>query len=456
MGRPEEAGAAADDKNPFFHNGGGGAAPDGGETYGAGMTSVQPYHHSQPGINRHAYASRSAPGDDFGNYDDDLPPGYTPAVASSNINDTGSLPPAYGADSNVAGANAVSDVEPLALVISGHYVYGDTADPKAGLHGPPSPSSPPLPVASAGPALYAMNRGIASLSHTDSSVTFDRLDHSVRQNGSSAGGAGDGSAAVPRIVQRSRHIFDLRHVTDQSANIHVSPFRNSKSRIEGAVADASNIPFFYCQATSRRSLGSFGLQQIKVRGSGLGAALKGASEQGYDVVPLARRKGEHETPQFAFGEKGAGLARPIFTARLRPVDGGGGGSGSSSSGVSSRFGKGKEKADPAPHFWEWHDELGRVVAHEDTAWRGVLPDTRVPGQDLPQVDASGIPQPRPCHRLVTTTGLAREAFDVLVSSWCLRVWWESADAHAEPGASKSSELGRSLKYSLTYWRSSQT
>ncbi|KXJ91568.1 hypothetical protein Micbo1qcDRAFT_234045 [Microdochium bolleyi] len=417
MGRPEEAGDGT--KNPFSGNGRGEAPQGGGDlpsyTHGSGddMTSMgnQINNDTKTDINSHAYTSRSTAGGDFGDDDSDLPPGYSPAAGGNDA----SLPPAYGADSNVAGAVAPT-IEPLSLVISGHFIYSDPGNPAGETREPP-PSAPPI--ASAGPALYSMNRGISSLSHSDRSVNFERLDHSVRQTGSAGG-----NSTAPRVVQRSRHIFDLRHFDDQTAKFHASPLKGYKHRVEGAGEDDGNIPRFYCQATSRRSLGSFGLQQVKIRGSGF-SALKG-SEQGYDVLPLARRKAEHDTPHFAFGEKGKGLAKPMFTVRLKPVDGGSG-TASSSGGGGGLFGKGKGKAEVPVLFWEWLNEFGQVVAREDMAWRGVLPDTHVQGQTLPQLDTSGIPQLRQCHRLVTTTSLAREAFDVLVSSWCLRVWWESAD-----------------------------
>ncbi|KAH7027431.1 uncharacterized protein B0I36DRAFT_138410 [Microdochium trichocladiopsis] len=468
--------------------------------------------------------------------------------------DPDNRPPAYGealydavpgAAAAAVAAAAATTVEPLSLVINGQSIYRDNdmidIDNNSNNNNNTAPTTgTPAPP---GLALYAMNRGIASLSHTDSSVTFERLDHAVRHTSSSN-----------RMTSRSKHIFTLRHIDDLAASFHARPLRGYRNRPEGAGESAANIPRFFCQAESRRSLGSFGLRKCRYRPAsaptaaaaaasvstagadgaapsyenpsnhnhhghhhgagpssvspssrvgGLAAKLIAAagSEHGYAVVPLARRRAEHDIPRFAAGEKGHGYARPIFEVRRRAVaaialsrqqqqgddvpsvqdglrhgEGGGGrGGGRRLSGLVKGKGKatttnatttsasattttadsgGSSSSDTDGVEWEWFDEFGTLVAREDQVWRSPLPPPPPPpasqeGLPLPvSPPAAAVPtatlhlqqqqqQPPPPrrhhhHRLVTLQPLPRETFDVLVSSWCLRVWWANADSL--PGA----------------------
>ncbi|KAI0595170.1 hypothetical protein F4775DRAFT_570408 [Biscogniauxia sp. FL1348] len=106
--------------------------------------------------------------------------------------------------------DATSDVlQPVILVLAGHFIHSESAN-----------SAP----------LYELSRGISSLSHTDQSVTFLRLEHNVKTSQ-------DGN---PRIVRRDRHIFDLKH----------PPNAISTSKYA-----------FHIQSVSKRTLGNVGLKK---------------------------------------------------------------------------------------------------------------------------------------------------------------------------------------------------
>lgn len=451
--------------------------------------------------------------------DDELgpPPGYT--AARERDADTISLPPAYGdyahgepplspsldtitegpASPGVGGAAPApaTAVEPVSLIISGHFIY----------HDPEGLDAEAAAAALAGLPLYAMNRGIASLSHSDTGVDLERIDYTIRP-------ADSNNQQVRITSRRPRSIFTLRHIDERSVNLYARPLKGFRNRAEGQGEPTENIPRFACQAASRRCLGSFGIRKVRHRvvphhyqqqqsqahpgqlgrrpsdniinnnndssnaassssgGGGGGAGSKVTSfaakinplattEQGYAVVRLARPRARDNVPYFAVGDKGTGFAKPFFEAR-RVVD-------SSGSNAFSRLGlgggakaKGKARANstsassPATgqgvemeaSEWDWLDEFGTCIAREDQVLRtpipnsqGVLPEllaTATPAPPSPPSPPPSSPsqqqqQQQQQHRLVTLSTLPREEFDVLVSSWCLRVWWANADSLSSSG-----------------------
>ncbi|KAH7027432.1 uncharacterized protein B0I36DRAFT_350961 [Microdochium trichocladiopsis] len=393
---------------------------------------------------------------------------YTaPPLPAALDTDTDGLP-VYSATSSVAAAAAAKAlVEPLGLVISGQSIYREDA---FGLGAAAAAAAE-----AAGPTqLYAMNRGIVGLSHAASSVTFERVDHAVRQQQEQQPGLppppfphddddGDGetaAATAPRITSRNRHIYDLRHIDEYTVTYTTRDINWAFSwNLNRKLAESEEmIPRFFCQAASRRSLGNFGLRQVKYK-----TAAAAQTTVGYAVVPLARgrdRAVNGELPRFAAGEKGKGFAKALFevrgSTRRREVVSAAGAAGSSGGGgrdTASRFrgnslsskSKGKAAAVDEPYAsspsssspppppppqleygvvteWEWIDEFGALVAYEDQI---LSPSDQ--GQLLP--------------RLVTTVPMTRELFDVLVSCWCMRVWWQSADKDGRPSGLSTPEGG---------------
>lgn len=341
---------------------------------------------------------------------EDGPPDYDDVMGYSGGG--GDLPPAYGEDGRLvpSGATAAAGglssssaaaaavmVEPRSLILSGQTVLLEGA---------------------AGTSSYSLDRGIGSLSHSDTNVTLERLDHVNRRQALPV--SEKGSAAGQKDNTRTRHIYDLRHVDDHRVSLMTKGHNWTMTPHDSL----DMIPRFFGLAATRRCWGSFGLRQV--------------SSDRYAVTPLAggsRRKVEDgDLPRFAPGEKKEGkeFARSVFEARVvtstsSRVGGHDGNGGSSSGSGSSRLkgfsltGKGKEKDKASagdahgehdgPAEWEWLDEFGTIVAREDWA---ALGEHYVP-------------------RLVTTAAMRRELFDVLVSSWCLRLWWQNADrvAHHE-------------------------
>lgn len=333
---------------------------------------------------------------------EDGPPDYDDVMGYGG---GGDLPPAYGEDgrlvpggaaaaaggpSSSSAAAAAVMVEPRSLILSGQTVLLEGA---------------------VGTSSYSLDRGIGSLSHSDTNVTLERLDHVNRRQAPPV--PEKGPAAGQKDNTRARHIYDLRHVDDHRVSLMTKGHNWTMTPHDSL----DMIPRFFGLAATRRCWGSFGLRQVR--------------SDRYAVTPLAggsRRKVEDgDLPRFAPGEKKEGkeFARSVFEARVvtstsSRAGGHYGSGGSSSSGSSSSrlkgfslSGKGKDKASAGdahgehdgPAEWEWLDEFGAVVAREDWA---ALGEHYVP-------------------RLVTTAAMRRELFDVLVSSWCLRLWWQNAD-----------------------------
>lgn len=102
-------------------------------------------------------------------------------------------------------------VQPVILVIEGRFIYAESAQ-----------STP----------LFEVAQDIAKLSHAYSTHAFSRLDHVVK----------DRPGQSPRVYQRTRHIYDLKHVSPA-----ISP----------------NY-LFQIEPTSRKSAGHLGLRKSHI------------------------------------------------------------------------------------------------------------------------------------------------------------------------------------------------
>lgn len=117
-------------------------------------------------------------------------------------------------------------VAPALLVLSNHHII------------PEGPSnSDPKP-------LYELNRGVAVITNATTSVTFSRLDYSVR----------DVPGGDPTLKVRKRHLYSLEHNRTDSVGCIV---RHTK------FADS---PSFWCKSESKRTLGDLGLKSKKKLG----------------------------------------------------------------------------------------------------------------------------------------------------------------------------------------------
>ncbi|PNY26420.1 Uncharacterized protein TCAP_03651 [Tolypocladium capitatum] len=114
-------------------------------------------------------------------------------------------PPSYG-DSNDDRA-----LPPATLYVAGRFVHSN--DP----HAPP---------------LYELSHSVGFLSDNDRVVRLERLDHTVRQH-----------HGAPQVSARTRHVYDLTHPT-----LATSP-----------------TFAYHAEATSRRSLCSFGIESFRAR-----------------------------------------------------------------------------------------------------------------------------------------------------------------------------------------------
>ncbi|KAI1498315.1 hypothetical protein F5X99DRAFT_393974 [Biscogniauxia marginata] len=110
-------------------------------------------------------------------------------------------------------------LQPVILVLVGHFIHSESVN-----------SAP----------LYEMSRGVSSLSHTDQSVTFLRLEHSVKID----------RGGNPRVTRRDRHIFDLKHPPN--------------------AISTSRYPFFL-KSVSKRTLGNVGLKKSHISRHGFKA-----------------------------------------------------------------------------------------------------------------------------------------------------------------------------------------
>lgn len=117
-------------------------------------------------------------------------------------------------------------VAPALLVLSNHHIIPEgpsNADPKP---------------------LYELNRGVAVITNATTSVTFSRLDYSVR----------DVPGGDPTLKVRKRHLYSLEHNRTASVGRIV---RHTK------FADS---PSFWCKSESKRTLGDLGLKNKKKSG----------------------------------------------------------------------------------------------------------------------------------------------------------------------------------------------
>lgn len=88
------------------------------------------------------------------------------------------------------------------------------------------------------PALYLLDRGVASLTHSTSRVSLERVNIDVR------------SSAEPPVKTRSHHIYDLRHYDTAPGGLASLP---------------SYSPHYYILKTSNKALGSYGIKKSRFR-----------------------------------------------------------------------------------------------------------------------------------------------------------------------------------------------
>ncbi|KAI5918708.1 hypothetical protein F4810DRAFT_690724 [Camillea tinctor] len=165
-------------------------------------------------------------------------------------------PPPY--DDGDRERDSAGDVlQPVILVLAGHFIHSESVN-----------SAP----------LYELSRGVSSLSHTDQSATFLRLEHNVKTSQ-------DGN---PRIVRRDRHIFELKHPP--------------------SVISTSKYSYFL-QSVSKQTLGNIGLKKSHV------------SRRGFKAMHISRSGGE-DSVLFEIKQKNKKYEWLDFNERMVAVEDG--------------------------------------------------------------------------------------------------------------------------------------
>ncbi|KAI0016765.1 hypothetical protein F4780DRAFT_661842 [Xylariomycetidae sp. FL0641] len=116
---------------------------------------------------------------------------------------------------------------PTILLLAGQTIHAETA------------TSTPL---------YELSRGVSTLSDTDQSVEFSRVEHAVKPD----------AYGQPQVACRSRHIYDLKHPP--------------------AILSTSAYPF-HISSSSRGTLGDVGLKKLSLPQRGFQANRLGRSGQ---------------------------------------------------------------------------------------------------------------------------------------------------------------------------------
>lgn len=171
----------------------------------------------------------------------------------------GTQPPGYD---EVLDDGADRPIGPITLVLSNHHIIS---------HSPSDPNPQPL---------YELNRGVASLSQATSTVTFSRLDHTVRKTPE-----GD-----PMIKERKRHLYDLEHAS-----------KPLLARYAGDI-HFKNCPPYWCKSAVRKTAGDLGL---KIESKFM------STKTAYKVFKVKRDSGEYGEPGFLRDKKG-GEPLPVF------------------------------------------------------------------------------------------------------------------------------------------------
>ncbi|KND91717.1 hypothetical protein TOPH_03669 [Tolypocladium ophioglossoides CBS 100239] len=135
-------------------------------------------------------------------------------------------PPSYGDSNELEQPGDDRALPPATLYVAGRFVHSD--DPQA-------------------PPLYELSHSVGFLSDNDRVVRLERLDYTVRQY-----------QGTPQVSTRARHVYDLTHPT-----LATSP-----------------TFAYHAEATSRRSLCSFGMESFRARTL--------SSAKGYRVHRAAR------------------------------------------------------------------------------------------------------------------------------------------------------------------------
>ncbi|KAF7534927.1 hypothetical protein G7054_g5840 [Neopestalotiopsis clavispora] len=133
-------------------------------------------------------------------------------------------PPSYHEE--IDDAPLDQSVAPALLVLSNHHIIPE--DPS---------NTDPKP-------LYELNRGVAVITNATTTVTFSRLDYSVR----------DMPGSEPTLKVRKRHMYSLEHNRTASVGRIVR------------YAKFDEAPSFWCKSESKRTLGDFGLRSKKKSG----------------------------------------------------------------------------------------------------------------------------------------------------------------------------------------------
>ncbi|KAH6660521.1 hypothetical protein BKA67DRAFT_653694 [Truncatella angustata] len=95
--------------------------------------------------------------------------------------------------------------------------------------------------------LYELNRGMATLSNSTTTVTFSRLDHAVRETA-----AGD-----PRVRERKRRLYDMEHTKGSL----FAKYALKQTHLRGHDASMfKDVPPFWCKNVSRTTVGDVGLR----------------------------------------------------------------------------------------------------------------------------------------------------------------------------------------------------
>ncbi|CAJ2505712.1 Uu.00g131060.m01.CDS01 [Anthostomella pinea] len=162
-------------------------------------------------------------------------------------------------------------LEPVILLLAGQSIHSESAD-----------SAP----------LYEVSRGVSSLSHTDQTVTFSRLEHNVRTD----------SSGTPIVKRRDRHLFDLKH----------PPATISTDRYD-----------FFVESVSKRTLGNIGLKKSSIPTKRAFKVLRMCRSEKDDHVlfEIKQKKDQYEWIDFneraiAFEDKADNQYRLVVTASL--------------------------------------------------------------------------------------------------------------------------------------------